>query len=49
MEVSEEKFKQISHGTLNNITVTSYRGTKPKDIEGEENFKDLGAIMYEKL
>lgn len=49
MESSEEKCEQISHKTINNILVISYKDATGTEIEREEYVKDLGVIMNERM
>lgn len=49
MEFIDEKYEQMNHGMIKKRTETSYVGPTRKDIDFEENVKDLGIIWNEKL
>lgn len=48
IDFSEDKVEETSYGTINNILIASYKGTRRKEIANGANMKDVGVIINEK-
>merc|ERR1712105_498554 len=49
MKFNENKFEQMSHGSLNGVTIDPYKNSNGADIEIRETTKDLGIMATNDL
>ena len=49
MKFNEGKFEQMSHGTLNGVTIDPYKNSDGEEIEIKETVKDLGVMATNDL
>merc|ERR1712105_418635 len=49
MKFNENKFKQMAHGSLNEVTIDPYKNSNGKEIEIKETAKDLGVLATNDL
>ena len=49
MKFNENKFEQMAHGPLDEVTIEPYKTSSGEDIEIKEMFMDLGVLMTNDL